>query len=48
MDLMETKEKNVNDELNKLPYVSPAIIEKCEITADLQTNTLPDEPPPPL
>lgn len=45
---MDTKEIKPKDELNKLPYVSPAIIEKCEITVDLQTNALPDEPPPPL
>jgi hypothetical protein len=45
---METKDTKLMDEMKKLPYVSPAIIEKCEITADLQTNTLPDEPPPPL
>jgi len=44
--MMDTKE-NKNEDL-KLPYISPAIIEECEITVDLQTNVLTDEPPPPL
>ena len=45
---METQDKTTNEELTRLPYNSPAILEKCEITADLQTNVLPDEPLPPL
>ncbi len=32
----------------KTVYSAPEIIQKSEIIIDLQTNVLPDEPPPPL
>ncbi|MCK4641654.1 MAG: hypothetical protein KAU06_09960 [Candidatus Marinimicrobia bacterium] len=32
----------------KQPYEAPEIVLKMELIVDLQTNVLPDEPPPPL
>lgn len=46
--MMETKETKNKKEESRLPYISPAIIEECEIMVDLQTNILSEEPPPPL
>ena len=38
--LLTTEEKN--------SYEAPRIIQKREIVIELQTNYIPDEPPPPL
>ncbi|MBU0666934.1 MAG: hypothetical protein ABIC91_08535 [Nanoarchaeota archaeon] len=32
----------------KKPYETPRIVYKDKLTVDLQTNYMPDEPPPPL
>jgi len=45
---MDTSHQEKNTEQEKLPYQPPLIIEQDVIKAELQTNALPDEPPPPL
>jgi len=38
-----------NEKLDdKIEYDAPRIIQKREIVIELQTNYIPDEPPPPL
>jgi len=41
----ETLHDNIE---NKEAYDAPRIIQKQEIVIELQTNYIPDEPPPPL
>ncbi len=41
----------INDKesiISRVPYEAPEIVLKMELKVDLQTNVLPDEPPPPL
>jgi len=45
---MDKSYQEKNAEQEKLPYQPPRIIEQDVIKAELQTNALPDEPPPPL
>ena len=45
---MDEKQPKIEEVQEKLPYSAPCIIQKREISIDLQTNILTDEPPPPL
>ena len=45
---MKDKEQNIQDDCEKYPYTKPRILMKHELVVELQTNVLPDEPPPPM
>ena len=45
---MEDKKHNTERSNDKDQYEAPRIIQKREIVIELQTNYIPDEPPPPL
>ena len=45
---MDEKLNEMNTIEEKDAYDAPRIIQKREIVIELQTNVLPDEPPPPL
>jgi len=45
---MEDKILNTQNLDEKFEYDAPRIIQKREIVIELQTNYIPDEPPPPL
>jgi len=45
---MEDKLHNIDNMDEKIIYDAPRIIQKQEIVIELQTNFIPDEPPPPL
>ena len=42
---MESTDKTIKE---KTPYQAPLLVEKKELEVELQTNVLPDEPPPPM
>ncbi len=42
---MESTDKRENE---KTPYRAPKLVDKKELEVELQTNVLPDEPPPPM
>jgi hypothetical protein len=45
---MQSQNKNDSEINEKLRYDPPQILTRDELRVDLQTGTLPDEPPPPL
>ena len=47
-NVMEDKKLNIQNVDEKFDYDAPRIIQKREIVIELQTNYIPDEPPPPM
>ncbi len=45
---MKAKDEKVEEAKTRRHYEQPEIVEKKELIVDLQTNVLPEEPPPPL
>jgi len=45
---MDERKQNQEKLEEKIPYTAPCIYQKHEIVIELQTNYIPDEPPPPL
>ena len=45
---MKIKEEKTKVKVKKRSYNIPKIIDKKKLRVDLQTNVLPDEPPPPM
>ena len=46
--IIRNKRAEIESGCEKTVYSAPEIIKKSEILIELQTNVLPDEPPPPL
>jgi len=44
---MNVKDEKVEEAKTRRHYEKPEIVEKKELKVDLQTNVIPDEPPPP-
>jgi len=40
--------ENIKDDKLKKAYEPPQIIDRQQLEIELQTNVLPDEPPPPM